>query len=87
MKTRDQGSEIRDQGLDHVKRMLRSALQPVGNEREPERDLWPAMLRRMDNEASRGPGRVPWFDWALGGALLTFAVVAPHTIPVILYYL
>ena len=67
--------------------LLQNALPPVGDEPETPRDLWPAMLRRMDEQASQGVASVPWFDWALGGALLTFAAVAPRTIPVILYYL
>jgi hypothetical protein len=70
-----------------MKGLMRSALAPVGAESELHRDLWPAMLRRMEEQASRGPGSVPWLDWALGGALLAFAVIAPRTIPVILYYL
>ena len=51
------------------------------------RDLWPAMLRRMDEQSSRGAASVPWFDWALAGGLVAFAAIAPRTIPVILYYL
>jgi hypothetical protein len=87
MKSRDQGTEIGDQEVQRVKRLLRSALPRIGDERQPDRDLWPAMLRRMDEHASRGPASVPWFDWALGGALLAFAAMAPRTIPLILYYL
>jgi hypothetical protein len=87
MNNRDQGSENRDQEVDLVRRLLRSALPPIPDEQERNRDLWPAMLRRMDEHASRGPASVPWFDWALGGALLAFAAIAPRTIPVILYYL
>jgi hypothetical protein len=87
MKSRDQGTETRDQEVQRVKRLLRSALPRIGDERQPDRDLWPAMLRRMDEHASRGPASVPWFDWALGGALLAFAAMAPRTIPLILYYL
>jgi hypothetical protein len=87
MKSRDQGTETRDQEVQRVKRLLRSALPRVGDEGKPDRDLWPAMLRRMDEHASRGPASVPWFDWALGGALLAFAAMAPRTIPLILYYL
>jgi len=87
MKSRDQGTETRDQEVQRVKRLLHSALPRSGDEREPDRDLWPAMLRRMDEHASRGPASVPWFDWALGGALLAFAAMAPRTIPLILYYL
>jgi len=87
MRNRDERPKTRDQELDKMQGLLHSALPPVGDESEPDRDLWPAMLRRMDEEASPGTSTVPWFDWALGGALLALAAVAPRTIPVILYYL
>jgi hypothetical protein len=45
------------------------------------------MLRRLDEQVSPGAAGVPWFDWALGAALLAFAAIAPRSIPVILYYL
>lgn len=87
MKSNENRSEIRDQETDQVKELLKHALPPIGESPEVERDLWPSMLRRMDEQASRGPASIPWFDWALGGALLAFAAMAPRTIPVILYYL
>jgi hypothetical protein len=86
-KDRDQGSGNREQEAERVKQLLRTALPPIGDEAQPERDLWPAMLRRMDEESALGAGSIPWFDWALAGGLLAFAAVAPRTIPVILYYL
>jgi len=87
MNNRDQETGNGDQEVDRVKRLLRSALAPVGDDPELDRDLWPAMLRRMDENTSRSVARVPWFDWALGGVLLALAAIAPRTIPVILYYL
>ena len=86
MKDRDQGSGVRDQE-EQIKQMLREALPPLGADAEPERDLWPAMLRRMDEQSARGASSIPWFDWALAGGLLAFVAIAPRTIPVILYYL
>ncbi len=85
-KDRDQGSGVRDQE-GQIKQMLREALPPLGADAEPDHDLWPAMLRRMDEQNSRGTASVPWFDWALAGGLVAFAAIAPRTIPVILYYL
>jgi hypothetical protein len=67
--------------------MLREALPSLGADAEPNRDLWPAMLRRMDEKSARTAVSVPWFDWALAGGLLAFVSIAPRTIPVILYYL
>ena len=87
MKSRNQESRIKEQEEDRIERLLRIAVSPIGERPELERDLWPAMLRRLDEQASGGLVSVPWFDWALGGALLAFAAVAPRTIPVILYYL
>ncbi len=53
---------------------------------EPARDLWPAVLRRLDADAAQRHA-VPWFDWALLGGLVVFAASFPATIPVFLYYL
>jgi hypothetical protein len=86
-KSRDQGTGIREQEGDRVTLLLKSAMPRVGEDAELPRDLWPAMLRRMDEEGSRGAASVPWFDWALAGGLVAFAAIAPRTIPVILYYL
>jgi hypothetical protein len=83
----NQQSGIRDEEVERIKHLLQNAVPPLGDDPEVTRDLWPAMLRRIDEESSQGAARVPWFDWALGGALLAFAAVAPRTIPVILYYL
>ena len=87
MKSRDQESEIRNQETDCMSQLLKSAMPPIASEPEPPRDLWPAMLRRMDEQTTRSVVHVPWFDWALGGALLAVAAMAPRAIPVILYYL
>jgi hypothetical protein len=67
---------------DRIKQLFKQAMPPAGDT-EPERDLWPAMLRRLDAR----PAPVPWFDWALAGGLAVFAVVFPASIPVFLYYL
>jgi len=68
-------------GEDRVKQLLKQAMAPTG-EAEPERNLWPAMLRRMDSRPA-----APWFDWALAGGLAVFAMAFPAWIPMILYYL
>lgn len=75
---------------DRIEQLLRQALPPVGADAEPARDLWPALLRRLDTHAA--PSRaisfsMPWFDWALISGLVVFAVSFPATIPVFLYYL
>jgi len=69
-----------------IKQLLKQALPPVEPNAEPERDLWPAVLQRLDEDATQRKA-VPWFDWALLGGLAVFAVSFPATIPVFLYYL
>ena len=71
---------------DRIKQLLRQALPPVELSAEPERDLWPAVLRKLDADAAQRHV-VPWFDWALLGGLAVFAVSFPATIPLFLYYL
>jgi hypothetical protein len=67
---------------ERMKQFLKQTLPPMGDA-EPGRDLWPAMLRRLDAR----PTAVPWFDWALAGGLAVFALAFPASIPVFLYYL
>lgn len=69
-----------------MKQLLKQALPPVEPNAEPERDLWPAVLRKLDADTAQTKS-VPWFDWALLGGLAVFAVSFPATIPVFLYYL
>jgi len=73
---------------DRIKQLLKQALPPIEGESEPERDLWPAMLRRLDaSHAAPTLVLVPWFDWALLAGLVGLAAVFPASIPVLLYYL
>lgn len=78
---------------DRIKQLLQAALPPARSGAEPGRDLWPAVLRRLDvrdaptRAASASPLSLPWFDWALIAGLIVFAAFFPATIPVILYYL
>lgn len=53
-------------------------------EPELQRDLWPAMLRRMEE---RERGGMPWFDWVLLGAMAACLVFVPQIIPMLLYQL
>jgi len=79
----DRGSENTDPGSERIGKLLRQALPPIGDASGPEHDLWPAMLRKLDER----PARVPWFDWALMGALAALIAAFPAAIPVLLYYL
>ncbi|HET8924146.1 MAG TPA: hypothetical protein VFN26_14250 [Candidatus Acidoferrum sp.] len=65
-----------------IKQLLRQAVSPVKNA-ELQRDLWPQMLRRLDQQ----PLSVPWFDWALAAILGAVLFFFPGTIPALLYHL
>lgn len=67
---------------ERIKQLLKNAFPPVGDA-EPERALWPDMLRRLDAQRPA----VPWFDWALAAGLAVFIGAFPASIPVFLYYL
>ena len=80
---------MNEQDENRIKQLLQQSLPPVDPAAEPSRDLWPAVLRRIDAEpaAAPGPARQNWFDWALLAGLVVFAASFPATIPVLLYYL
>jgi hypothetical protein len=67
---------------DQIKDVLRRAIAPVVNT-EPQRDLWPQMLARLQHQ----PVRVPWFDWVLAAVLGAILFLFPGAIPALLYHL
>lgn len=85
--SREQGSVL---GISGLQELVRRAVPPAGDEAEPERDLWPVLLHRMEDNPAATPvttAAVPWFDWALAAAVLTLLAASPALIPVLLYYL
>ena len=70
---------------EHNDRQIREALQqsfpPVNT--ELHRDLWPAVLRRLDAR----PVRVPWYDWALIGLSTGVFLFFPQLFLVFAYHL
>lgn len=64
---------------ERLRSLLQTALPPIG-EQEPGEDLWPRMLRRLDNQ----PGRIPWLDLALGSLAVAGLIVFPNMIPWVL---
>ena len=72
-------SELNDE---RIRASLRKSIAPVA-ERELKRDLWPQMLRRLDERSLR----VPWFDWALAALLAALILFFPKVIPALLYQL
>ncbi|HEY1895097.1 MAG TPA: hypothetical protein VGG62_02445 [Terracidiphilus sp.] len=81
---KEQEPRIRDQGSERLELLLRQALPHIEDDADLDRDLWPAMLRRLDE---RRKVHVPWFDWVLAGGLAALLAVFPAWIPVLLYYL
>ena len=75
---------------DDIKTLLKSAVAPVDDSDLP-RDLWPQMLRKLDeqpvSEGSAASTAVPWFDWALAAILSALLFIFPGTIPALLYHL
>lgn len=65
---------------------LRNLLKQIAppSQSELQRNLWPQMLQRM---AAQPTAAVPWFDWALLAALLLILLLAPRSIPLLLYHL
>jgi hypothetical protein len=78
------GDPGREQGTEAVERLLQQALPRIEDDAELGRDLWPAMLRKLEE---RRKVHVPWFDWVLAGGLAAVLAVFPAWIPVLLYYL
>jgi hypothetical protein len=68
---------------ERMKALLQQALPRVSSDAAPQRDLWPAMLHRLD----AAPAAPPWFDWALLAGLIAMAAFFPVSIPVFFYYL
>lgn len=71
------------QDHDRIKQLLQQTLKPIEQQSDPPHDLWPAMLRKLDER----PVPVPWFDWALAAGLAGFVAAFPATLPLLLYYL
>lgn len=66
---------------EEIRAALRAAFPPVDT--ELRRDLWPAMLRRLDEPARK----VPWYDWALAGGLAGLTAFFPRLILFFAYHL
>jgi hypothetical protein len=78
---------------EHMKKLLQQALPPVKGDSEQRRDLWPAVLRRLDARPA-APALTgwagfnsAWFDGALAVGLFGLAAFFPASIPLLLYYL
>ncbi len=70
-----------EQNDERIRELLKKAIGPV--DPELKRDLWPQMLRRLEER----PTQVPWFDWALVAAVAIWFFFSPEVIPILLYHL
>jgi len=73
---------MNEQSNERIRASLRKSIAPAAD-RELKRDLWPQMLRRLDERSLR----VPWFDWALAALLTALIFFFPELIPALLYQL
>jgi hypothetical protein len=87
--------ETNEQEQKEIASLLKRSVAPV--DAELKRDLWPQMLRRLDESSSSQSwfsvmfstaalSSVPWFDWALLAALIIGICIFPNTIPIWLYH-
>jgi hypothetical protein len=71
-----------------MKQLLKQSMPPIDRDAAQERDLWPAMLLRMNAKSAASPQSLPiWFDWAVLAGLIAVIAVFPSSIPLLLYYL
>ena len=73
---------MKEQNDEKFRELLKKAIAPV-EDAELRRDLWPRMLKRLDER----PFQASWLDWALLALLLVWVFVFPETIPGLLYHL
>jgi hypothetical protein len=86
---------MNEQEQKKVADLLKRAFDPVDS--DLNRDLWPEMLRRLDERSlgrhwfaalfSRArASSVPWFDWAALAVLIIGVCAFPSSIPIWLYH-
>ena len=63
-----------------IREALKRSFPPINT--ELGRDLWPAVLRKLDTR----PARVPWYDWALIGLGASVLLFFPELIFVLAYH-
>lgn len=64
-----------------IREALTQSFPPVNT--ELRRDLWPAVLRKLDAR----PIRLPWYDWVLTALSASVFLFFPHLILVFVYHL
>lgn len=71
-----------ERDLESIGRQLRTVLPPLEGT-YPGRDLWPEMLRRMDEK----PLRFGWSEAAVAAAIATGIGAFPELLPFLLFHL
>jgi hypothetical protein len=74
---------MKKQDQHSIEMLLKQAMPSITSRAEPQRDLWPDMLKRLEAR----PIGIPWFDWALLVAVIVLFAFFPEAIPVLLYHL
>lgn len=72
---------MREQDGEQIQQLLKGALRLSNT--ELNRDLWPEMLRRLDE----GQVRLPWSDWALIALVAIWCLLFPGAVFGLLYHL
>ena len=73
---------MNDNDIKELGDKLRNAVPPLPQP-ELRRDLWPAMLQKMNQPRVR----VSWFDWLLAALAAAVLIFFPGAIPALLYHL
>ncbi|MGH9740860.1 MAG: hypothetical protein ACRD51_00765 [Candidatus Acidiferrum sp.] len=68
-----------------LRELLKQNIQLAANS-ELRRDLWPQMLRKLEEHTASIP-RIPWFDWALAALAGAALIFFPGVIPALFYHL
>lgn len=80
---------MKEHEQEQVRWLLKKAFPPVSD--APRRDLWPAMLRRLEDNETQLHARprvvIPWYDWALAAGAAGWLCLVPKFIFVLLYHL
>jgi len=62
---------MKQENHEEIKALLKQAFN--ASDTELRRDLWPAMLERLNTSAVM----VPWYDWALIAGLAAVVIILP----------
>ena len=73
---------MNERDVEKLRELLRGAVGPIADT-ELKQDLWPRMLRKLDERTIRAS----WLDWALIAFLPVWFFLFPEVIPLLLYHL